>query len=82
MPTGRQAFDKETVDKVKYFGDAKIQLKEGMVLCLEPMVTMDDWHIKKSADGFGWETKDSSLSCHFEHTVVVVENGCWILTSF
>ena len=69
-----------TVDKVKYQEDAKIKLKEGMVLCLEPMVTVGDWRIKKSKDGFGYETEDGSLSCHFEHTIAVTENGAKILT--
>jgi len=74
------SFDEMTVDKVKYQEDAKIKLKEGMVLCLEPMVTVGDWRIKKSKDGFGYETKDGSLSCHFEHTIAVTENGAKILT--
>jgi len=56
------------------------EIKEGMVLCLEPMVTVGDWKLKKSADGFGYETQDGSLSCHFEHTVVVTKNGAKILT--
>ena len=74
------SFDEVTVDKVKYQEDAKIKLREGMVLCLEPMVTVGDWRIKKSKDGFGYETKDGSLSCHFEHTIAVTENGAKILT--
>jgi len=56
------------------------EIKEGMVLCLEPMVTVGDWKLKKSKDGFGYETKDGSLSCHFEHTIAVTENGAKILT--
>ncbi len=74
------SFDEMTVDKVKYQEDAKIKLKEGMVLCLEPMVTVGDWRIKKSKDGFGYETEDGSLSCHFEYTIAVTENGAKILT--
>ncbi|MCJ7786824.1 type I methionyl aminopeptidase [Patescibacteria group bacterium] len=57
------------------------EIKEGMTFCIEPMVTVGDWHIKKSTDGFGWETKDDFLSCHFEHTVAVTKDGCQILTS-
>lgn len=72
--------DKTMVDKVAYADAGKIELKEGMVLCIEPMVTVGDWHIKRSKDGFGFETKDGSLSCHFEHTVAVTENGYRILT--
>jgi len=57
-----------------------LEIKEGMVLCLEPMVTVGDWKLKKSADGFGYQTQDGSLSCHFEHTMVVTKNGAKILT--
>jgi len=80
-PTGRQAFDKELVDKVKFIDDATIKIQEGMVFCLEPMVTAGDWRIKKSRDGFGYETKDGSLSCHFEHTIAATKDGYRILTS-
>ena len=40
-------------------------LKEGMVICLEPMVTMGDWHLKKTKDGYGYATKDDSITAHF-----------------
>ncbi len=57
------------------------KIKEGMVFCLEPMVSMGDWQIKKTKDGSGYQTKDSSLSAHFEHMAAVTQNGCRILTS-
>jgi methionyl aminopeptidase len=60
--------------------DEKIKIREGMVLCLEPMLTAGDWRIKRSKDGFGYETKDGSLSCHFEHTVAVLKDGAKVLT--
>ncbi|MCD6270429.1 type I methionyl aminopeptidase [bacterium] len=56
------------------------KIKEGMVFCIEPMVAMGDWHIKKSADKFGYETKDGSLSAHFEHMVAVKKDGPHILS--
>ncbi len=56
------------------------ELKEGMVICIEPMVSMGDWRIKRTADGFGWQTADGSLSAHFEHTVAVIKDGYKILT--
>lgn len=74
------SFDKETVDKIKYAGDGNMVLKEGMALCLEPMVTIGDWRIKKTGDGFGFRTKDNSLSAHFEHTIVVTKEGSRLLT--
>lgn len=56
------------------------EIKEGMVFCLEPMVTAGSWKIKKSKDGYGWKTKDGSLSAHFEHTLAATKNGAKILT--
>ncbi len=58
------------------------KIKEGMCFCLEPMLTMRGYEIKKSKDGFGLETKDGSLSAHFEHTLIVTKKGCQILTKF
>ena len=55
-------------------------LKEGMVICIEPMVTIGYWRLKQSADGFGYETQDGSLSCHFENTMAVIKRGVKILT--
>jgi len=57
-----------------------LELKEGMVLCVEPMVTVGNWRIKKTKDGYGFKTIDNSLSCHFEHTIAVVKKGYQILT--
>lgn len=56
------------------------KIKENMVFCIEPMVTMEDWKIKESKDGFGFQTADGSLSAHFEHTMAVTENGVNVLT--
>jgi len=56
------------------------EIKEGMVFCLEPMVTMGDWKIRKTKDGYGYQTQDGSLSAHFEHTIAITKNGCRILT--
>ena len=56
------------------------ELAQGMVFCLEPMVTAGDWHIKKAKDGFGFSTQDGSLSAHFEHTIAITKNGVKILT--
>jgi len=56
------------------------EIKEGMTFCLEPMVTVGDWKLKKSKDGHGFETQDGSLSCHFEHMMVVTKNGVKVLT--
>lgn len=55
-------------------------LKEGMCLAIEPMITMGDYKVIQTIDGFGFKTADGSLSAHFEHTVAVTKKGCLILT--
>jgi methionyl aminopeptidase len=56
------------------------KLNEGMVICIEPMVTMGDYNLRKSDDGYGYATKDSSLAAHFEHTIAITKKGPRILT--
>jgi methionyl aminopeptidase len=53
-----------------------------MVFCIEPMASIGDWRIKKAKDGYGWQTRDGSLSAHFEHTVAVFKNKAQNLTYF
>jgi len=56
------------------------KIKPRMCFCLEPMLSAGDWRIKKSEDGYGYETEDGSLSAHFEHTLAVTEEKCLVLT--
>jgi len=57
-----------------------VKLQEGMVICIEPMVTVGDYNLKKAKDGYGFATKDGKLAAHFEHTVVITKDGCKIIT--
>ena len=57
------------------------ELKAGMVLAIEPMVSAGDWRIRQLKNG-SFATRDGSLAAHFEHTVVVAENGAEILTAY
>ncbi len=56
------------------------RLKKGIVLAIEPMVNAGSYEVKILQDGWTAVTADGSLSAHFEHTVVVTENGPEILT--
>ncbi len=56
------------------------EIKEGMVFCLEPMVTQGSCRLKKTADGQGYATADGSLSCHFEHEILVTGNGAKVIS--
>ena len=55
-------------------------LKKGMVLALEPMVTMGDWRTRQLDDHWTVVTADGSLAAHFEHTVAVTDGEAQILT--
>src|SRR5919197_5343334 len=56
------------------------QLKPGMVLAIEPMVTMGSWEVRILEDGWTAVTQDGSLAAHFEHTVAVTDAGPDVLT--
>jgi len=57
-----------------------IQLEVGMVLAIEPMVTLGDWRVNVKEDGWTIVTADKSLAAHFEVTVVVTETGYDLIT--
>lgn len=55
-------------------------LKTGMVLAIEPMVHAGKKEVKVLKDGWGVVTADHSLAAHYEHTIVITEDGYEILT--
>jgi methionyl aminopeptidase len=56
------------------------ELREGMVLAVEPIITAGTSRIVQSDDGWSIYTHDGSLSAHFEHTVAVTADGPQVLT--
>lgn len=68
--------------RVPNFGKPKTGaiLKQGMVIAIEPMVNVGNYKVAQSKDGFGFKTVDNKLSAHFEHTVMVTDKGCEIIT--
>lgn len=57
-----------------------IQLRPGIVLAIEPMLTLGTREVKTLADGWTVVTLDGKASAHYEHTVAVTENGAEVLT--
>lgn len=57
-----------------------IILAEGMVLAIEPMINEGKSDVRTLRDGWTVVTKDAKRSAHFEHTVVIVKDGCEVLT--
>lgn len=56
-----------------------IELKPGMVLAIEPMVSVSSSRVVQQVDD-SFITEDGSLSAHFEHTVAITEKGVEVLT--
>ena len=56
------------------------KLVEGLVIAIEPMMTLGSGDLYVDGDGHSYRTKDGSRSAHFEHTVLVTKNGPEILT--
>ena len=56
------------------------RLKPGMVICIEPMLTMGRRTVYIADDGWTVITADHCPAAHYEHTVLITENGYEILT--
>jgi methionyl aminopeptidase len=62
------------------FDKGKRKLKTGMVIAIEPMITLGDGGQFILDDGWTVVTIDGQFSAHFEHTVAVTDDGYDILT--
>ena len=68
--------------EVPNFGIANTgpRLKPGMVICIEPMLTFGKRYVLFLDDDWTVVTEDGSPAAHYEHTVLVTEEGYEILT--
>lgn len=58
-----------------------IVLKTGMTIAIEPMITADgSIDVVLASDGWTYKSKTGALCAHYEHTVLVTDDGCEILT--
>jgi methionyl aminopeptidase len=76
---GRQMHEEPQVPN---FGppDRGVLLRKGMVLALEPMVTVGDYRTKVHDDQWTVSTVDGSLCAHFEHTIAITDGEAEVLT--
>lgn len=58
----------------------RVKMTEGMVLAIEPMVTMGTWKVRVKRDGWTIVTADNLPAAHFELTIVVTKNGYDLVT--
>ncbi len=64
------------------YGEANTgeRLVPGMVIAIEPMLNLGTDEVFATDDEYTYITADEKISAHFEHTVVVTEDGVEILT--
>lgn len=56
-------------------------LDKGMTIAIEPMVTLGTDQVYIAEDGWTVMTRDGAWSAHFEHTVLITQDGAEILTA-
>jgi methionyl aminopeptidase len=57
-------------------------IRNGMCICIEPMINMGSRNIVIEADGWTCRTKDRQPSAHFEHTIAILDDQTHVLTTF
>ena len=57
------------------------RLKAGMCLAVEPMINLGTYEVEVLQDNWTTVTLDGKLSCHYENTIAITEDGPVILTA-
>lgn len=78
---GRKMHEEPQVPNVGRRGHGK-RLREGMTLCVEPMINRGTADVVVDDDGWTVRTADGLASAHFEHMVLVKRGGAEILSSY
>ena len=59
-----------------------MKLKEGLVICIEPMINLGGRQVFQEADGWTVRTADRMPSAHYEHAIAVKKDKADILSTF
>ncbi|MEM9105932.1 MAG: type I methionyl aminopeptidase [Pseudomonadota bacterium] len=70
------------VPNILHYGRAHegVEMREGMIFTIEPMINLGKPHVKVLSDGWTAVTRDRSLTAQYEHSVGVTADGCEIFT--
>lgn len=78
---GREVHEEPAIPNYGVSGEGEL-LEEGLVIAIEPMVTMGSWKVKTLRDGWTVVTQDHTNSAHFEQTVILTRKGPKVVTPF
>lgn len=76
---GRAMHEPPHVPNFGHPGQGRV-LKPGLVIAIEPMVSVGSYETRILDDGWTAVTKDGSLAAHFEHTVAITEGDPYVLS--
>lgn len=77
---GHQVHEEPDIPNYGMKGSGKV-LSKGMTIAIEPMSTLGAERVVLDQDGWTIKTYDKSLSAHFEHTILILEDSAEIITS-
>jgi methionyl aminopeptidase len=78
---GKNLHEKPEVPNYGKRGEGSL-LREGMVICIEPMINLGKKGVMQESDGWTIRTRDMLPSAHYEHAIAIRKNGPDILSSF
>ncbi len=78
---GRSLHEEPQVPNVGRRGQGK-RLKDGMSICIEPMINRGEAQVTVGPDGWSVRAADGLPSAHYEHTVVVRRGRAEVLSSY
>jgi len=78
---GTELWEKPQVPNLVSYKIPDFKLRPGMVLAVEPMISVGTKDVKLKSDHWTYETVDGSACGHFEHTIAITENGVRVLTA-
>jgi methionyl aminopeptidase len=76
---GRGLHEEPTVPSID--DGQRMVLREGLVLAIEPFLSVSSDHVVDDEDGWTLRTSDGSLVAQFEHSIVVTREGPLVLTA-
>jgi methionyl aminopeptidase len=76
---GQELWESPSVPNIKTRRD--FRLDAGMVIAVEPMVTLGSPYVRELPDHWTLVSEDNSAAAHFEHTIVITEEGAQVLTA-
>ena len=72
---GHEIHEEPSIPNYREPSAQKIVMKEGMVIAIEPMITLGDWRVIVKDDGWTVATRDHSIAAHWEVTIAVTKDG-------